>query len=78
MKTSIVRICSTVAINIKGRRPLCASLSSDHFMSYNCYFYGSFKLGFIVRHYLQKEVTLRAEVGGAQPGRLLCDPPHMS
>lgn len=67
MKTSIVRICFTVAINIKGRRPLSASPSSDHFVSFNWCFYESFKLGFIVRHYLQREVTLCAEMGGAQP-----------
>lgn len=67
MKTSIVRICSAVAINIKGGRPLCASPSSDHLVSYNCYFYGSFKPGFIVRRSLQRGVALGAEVGVARP-----------
>lgn len=67
IKTSIVRICSAVAINIKGGRPLCASPSSDHFVSYNCCFYGSFKLGFIVRCCLQWGVTRGAEAGVAQP-----------
>lgn len=79
MKTSIVRICSAVAINIKGGRPLCASPSSDHFVSYNCYFYGSFKPGFIVRR--EDAPGTEAEVARPQgqpplraPARAPCGP----
>jgi len=77
MKTGIVRICSAVAINIKGGRPLCASPSSDHFMSYNHGFYGSFKPGFIVRRCLQRGVTPGTEARDAWPRRFLCEPRHV-
>lgn len=68
MKTGIVRICSAVAINIKGGRPLSASPSSDHFVSYNCWFYGSFKAGFIVRRCLQREGDARPRRGSSAVG----------